>query len=258
MAGDLTTARGARDLAAAEQVPEDHPNPLVAENLGLVYDLASKLQRLGGVGPERGDLVSAGVRGLIQAARAFDPGRGLSFSTLAVARIRGAMLDELRRWDRIPRSVRQKERKVKAAEAILRVRLQRQPTAEETALELGMSSEELHAWYLDLARHMEEPLDDTPTTHVYDSGRPSGRAVADETADVIERIGRAEAISILERCLGELPQKESRVLALYYFEELRLREIAQVLGVTESRISQIRQAALGKLRSLLEQNGVEP
>lgn len=235
-----------------------HANPMVAENLGLVYDLAGKLQRPGGIGPERGDLVSAGVRGLIQAADAFDAGRGLSFSTLAVARIRGAILDELRRWDRIPRSVRQKERKLKASEAVLRARLQRQPTTEEIAAELGMSAEDVHAWHFDLARHMEEPLDDAPTTHVHDSGRLVGRAVADETVDVVERIGRAEAIAILERCVGELPERESRVLALYYFEELRLREIAQVLGVTESRISQIRQSALRKLRLLLEQHGVEP
>lgn len=240
-------------------LPDDlATNPMVQENLGLVYDLAAKLQRAGGIGPERGDLVSAGVRGLIQAAENFDPSRGLSFSTLAVARIRGAMLDELRRWDRIPRSVRQKERKIRTTEATLRARLHRQPTAEEVATDLAMTPDELHAWYLDLAQHMDEPLDAPPNPHVYDSVRAPGRQVADESQDVVERLGREQAVGILERCIRELPEREARVLALYYFEELRLREIAQILGVTESRISQVRHAALAKLRSLLIQHGVEP
>ncbi|MEQ1856941.1 MAG: FliA/WhiG family RNA polymerase sigma factor [Longimicrobiales bacterium] len=237
---------------------DEQANPMVVQNLGLVYDLAAKLQRSAGIGPERDDLVSAGVRGLIQAAENFDASRGLSFSTLAVARIRGAMLDELRGWDRVPRSVRQKERKVRAGEAALRARLHRQPTTEEVAAELSMSVEDLHGWYVDLAHHMDESLDESPTTHLYDSPRSTGRQVADGGQDVVDRLGREQAIGILERCIGDLPEREARVLALYYFEELRLREIAQILGVTESRVSQVRHSALAKLRSLLIQKGVEP
>jgi RNA polymerase sigma factor for flagellar operon FliA len=251
------TAKPERDSGPG--VPDEvAASPMVQENLGLVYDLVAKMQRTGGMGPERGDLVSAGVRGLIQAAEAFDASRGLAFSTLAVPRIRGAMLDELRRWDRIPRSVRQKERMIRASEASLAARLLRRPTTEEIASDLAMTADELHGWYLDLARHIDEPLDAAPATHPYDSPRATGRQLADETPDVIERLGREQAVGLLERCIHELPERESRVLALYYFEELRLREIAQLLGVTESRVSQVRQSALNKLRSLLIRHGVEP
>ena len=241
-----------------KRVEHGDGSPLVDENLGLVYDLASKFARSGGLGPERGDLISAGVRGLIQAAGTFDPSRGLSFSTLAVARIRGAMLDEMRRWDHIPRSVRQKERQLRASEAKLRAELHRQPSTEELAEELSMSPEEVHGWYLDLARHVKESLDESPVGGFYESRRPIGETLSEDGQDVVERIGREEAIEILQGCIGKLPEREAKVLALYYFEELRLREIAQVLGVTESRISQIRHAALKKLRSLLIQEGVEP
>jgi len=258
MAGDVSAKPRFEGISGSSGLPDDlASNPMVQENLGLVYDLAAKMQRGGGIGPERGDLVSAGVRGLIQAAENFDPSRGLSFSTLAVARIRGAMLDELRRWDRVPRSVRQKERKLRASEASLRARLQREPTTEEIATDLAMTADELYGWYLDVARHMDEPLDATPAGQLYDSTRGSGRQVADGSPDVIERLGKEQAVGILERCLRQLPEREARVLALYYFEELRLREIAQVLGVTESRVSQVRQSALNKLRSLLIQHGVE-
>lgn len=239
------------------EMTEEERERLVSENLGLVYDLVGKYHRSGGVGPERDDLVSAGVRGLIQAAHNFDPGRGLSFSTLAVARVRGAMLDELRRWDHTPRSVRQKERRIRASEAALRARLHRQPSAEEMSRELDMSPEQLHGWYLDLARHVGESLDDALGGRAYESVGAAAEILGQPGPDPIERLGREEAIRILEGCLHELPERESKVLALYYFENLRLREIAQVLGVTESRISQIRHAALKKLRSMLIQHGVE-
>ena len=132
---------------------------LVSDNLGLVYDLARKMSRFGGQGPEKEDLVSAGVQGLIQAANSFDPRRGLAFSTLAVPRIRGAMLDELRRWDQKPRSIRQKERDLKASETLLRKQLGRQPTPDEVANALGIGLEELHEWYLDMSLHDPESLD---------------------------------------------------------------------------------------------------
>ena len=245
------------DVPLAEGLATDQDR-LVTENLGLVYDLARKLERQGGPGPERGDLVSAGVQGLIQAARAFDPDRGLAFSTLAVVRIRGAMLDEVRRWDHTPRGVRKKERRIRASEAELHARLQRQPTPEEIAAELEMSPEELHRWHLDVARHVGESLDDSPSTRLHERRQISAEALVDEKSDVIEKLGREQSVEILQDCIRALPEREARVLALYYFEELRLREIAQILGVTESRISQIRHAALKTLRSMLIQSGVEP
>lgn len=233
--------------------------PLVAENLGLVYDAARKLARASGAGPERGDLISAGVQGLIQAATTFDPGRGHAFSTLAVTRIRGAMLDELRRWDHTPRSVRKKERQIKHAEGLLWAELKRQPTLDEIAESLEISSDELHTWYLDVSRHVEESLDRSPTKRPDEGGRLTvADVVADPTPDVVETLGREDTASILQDCIRQLPEREARVLALYYYEELRLREIADLLGVTESRVSQIRHGALKTLRSMMTERGVEP
>jgi RNA polymerase sigma factor for flagellar operon FliA len=244
--------------ADAVGLPPDVQGPLVAENLGLVYDVAGRLGRTSRQGLERGDLVSAGIGGLIQAARAFDPNRGLSFSTLAVTRIRGAMLDEMRRWDHTPRSVRKKERRIKATEAELQIRLRRQPSIKEIADELDVTPEVLHAWYLDLARHLGESFDDSPLARLYKSQETALDHRACERSDVTERLVREESIATLKECIRTLPQRQARVIGLYYFEELRLREIAQLLGVTESRISQIRHAALRTLRSLLVQAGVEP
>jgi RNA polymerase sigma factor FliA len=231
---------------------------LVSENLGLVYDTAKKLDRSGGAGPERGDLISAGVQGLIQAANAFDPGRGLAFSTLAVTRIRGSMLDEMRRWDITPRSVRKKERQIKACESELRALLQRQPTVREMADALEISVEDVHAWHLDMTRHVEDSLDETPSGRNDEGGRATVvEMISDGSPDASETLGREEAVQILGACITLLPEREARVLALYYFEELRLREIAELMGVTESRISQIRHGALNKLRVLLEEKGVD-
>ncbi len=232
---------------------------LVSENLGLVYDLARKLDQSGGVGPERGDLVSAGVQGLIQAATAFDPSRGLAFSTLAVTRIRGAMLDELRRWDQTPRSVRRKERQIRATEAELLSELERKPTPEELAGALDIDLEELHGWRFEMKRHVTDSLHES-SRGPSDASRP--RTVAETTPDdgpmPIDALEREDALRLLQECLRELPERDARVLALYYYEELRLREIAQLLGVTESRVSQIRHAALKTLRALLTDRGVEP
>lgn len=231
---------------------------LVSENLGLVYDLARKMSRFGGNGPERDDLVSAGVQGLIQAAHAFDPGRGLAFSTLAVTRIRGAMLDELRRWDQTPRSVRKKERELKATEASLRASLGRRPTPDELAYALGIEVEELHDWYLDMTVHEPESLDRGVGGRDEPGRRTTAETVPDPGQGAFEALGQAQSVEVLAECIQDLSERDRQVLALYYYEDLRLREIAQLIGVTESRISQIRHAALKTLRGMLSERGVEP
>lgn len=230
---------------------------LVQENLGLVYDAARKLDRSGGTGPERGDLISAGVQGLIQAAHAFESSRGLQFSTLAVMRIKGAMLDELRRWDRTPRSLRRRERELRTVESELRTRLGREPDPVELADALGVPAEEVHLLRADLNRFSEESLDRTTGGGEQGAGFSVAETTADEAPSIEEIVSHDETVEILAQCLEAMPERESRVLSLYYFEDLRLREIAQLMGVTESRISQIRQAALKSLRNVLEEHGVE-
>lgn len=245
---------------SAKPRPEDGDvdrDRLVSDNLGLVYDAAAKLDRSGGVGPERGDLISAGVQGLIQAAHNFDPKRGNAFSTLAVTRIRGAMLDELRRWDRTPRSLRRRERELRAVESELRVQLGREPDAEELGAALGVPPEEVHGLRADLNRYSEESLDRTSGGSEPGTGFTVAETTADDGPSVEDLVAHDETVEILAECLEQLPERESRVLSLYYFEELRLREIAQLMGVTESRISQIRHAALNTLRSVLKEHGVD-
>jgi RNA polymerase sigma factor for flagellar operon FliA len=257
MAERLTSGTPGKRAVGGNEADPTMADPLVSANLGLVYDLAARLSRGRSIGVELNDLVGAGVQGLIQAARAFDPSRGLAFSTFAVARIRGAMLDELRRWDRAPRAVRRKERQIKSSVASLRSKLEREPTQAEVAADLGVSLEDLYRWHLDLARHREESLEADPA-HVRDRRSEDVEGSEGDATELIERIGRSEAVQILQDCLTQLPEREQRVLALYYFENLRLREIAQLVGVTESRISQVRHAALAKLKSFLLERGVEP
>lgn len=232
---------------------------LVTQNLGLVYDLARRLSRTAGTGPERSDLVSAGVIGLIQAARAFDPTRGLAFSTMAVTRIRGAMLDEMRKWDRAPRSVRQRERIIKESKQALRLRLERDPSILELADHMSLPAERLQGWCDEIDRCFTESLD-TLVAGRADGGRDLAvqELVPDEgISDPVEELGRGQALEILREKLLELPERERQVLSLYYVEGLRLKEIAQVFDVTESRISQIRHGALRTLRSMMTLAGVD-
>lgn len=241
-----------------KSAPKKDVDRLVNDNLGLVYDVARRLDRSGGQGPERGDLISAGVQGLIQAASSFDPGRGLAFSTLAVTRIRGAMLDELRRWDTTPRSVRKRERQLRSTEADLKASLGREPTVDEVAEALDVSTEDIHGWRSDLNRHVEESLDHAPPARGEEfRGLSAVETTADDGPSVEDSVSDAQTREILMECIQSLPERDARILALYYYEGLRLREIAQLMGVTESRISQIRQAALKTLRALLSEHGVE-
>jgi RNA polymerase sigma factor for flagellar operon FliA len=235
------------DLVAREALLESH--------MGLVRHVALKLARSAGPGVETDDLVSAGVVGLIQAVESYEPDRGHAFSTFAVLRIRGAILDELRRLDPAPRSVRKKQRALQKSESSLRQSLQREPTAFEVASDLEIGVPDFHKWNDAVARtnvvSLHEPRTDDTTDTRFD-------VIADESGDEIEdRINRAEEVALLKSCLERLKDRERQVLSLYYFEGLRLAGIAEILGVTESRVSQIRHAAMTTLRSMLSLHGVE-
>jgi len=232
---------------------------MVRDNLGLVYDLARRMDRASGSGPERSDLVSAGVIGLIQAAQTFDRARGLAFSTIAVTRIRGAMLDEMRKWDQAPRSVRSRERIIKDSMHTLRARLERDPTQIEVAGHLAIAPEQLQSWCDEIDRFLTESLDmAVPGYSETGKDLEIQELIPDDGIDdVVDLLGRAQAVEILREKLMGLPERERAVLSLYYVEGLRLKEIAQVFGVTESRISQIRHGALRTLRSMMTLAGVE-
>lgn len=184
-----------------------------------------------------GDLVGSGVFGLMDAIDRFDATRGVKFETFAIPRIRGAILDGLRSLDWVPRSVRARSRAVQEAMARLESRLQRSPNDDELAEELGVSGEELQRWLSSIAVATVGPLD-----HVLVSGVDPGPQAVVEDAELRHTM-RSE--------VRNLPERERTVLALYYDEGLTLSEIGQVLGVTESRVSQIHTKAVLQLRSRL-------
>lgn len=199
-----------------------------------------------------GDLVGFGVFGLMDAIDRFDEDRGTRFSTFAVPRIRGAILDGLRSLDWVPRSVRTRSRAVQEAIARLEVRLGRSPSDDEIAAELGVATEEFQRWLANIAVATVGPLD-----HVVRSGAHL-RSVAEipasdpsPQADLEDRELRHSVRSELRR----LPDRERTVLALYYDEGLTLVEIGEILGVSESRVSQIHTRAVLQLRSRLVASG---
>jgi RNA polymerase sigma factor FliA len=202
---------------------------------------------------DEADLISYGLIGLINAIERFDLEREIKFETYAITRIKGAIIDELRSLDWVPRSVRARAREIERANAKLEHKLQRAPTDEEMALELDMSVQDFHDALLQISNSTVAALDELWSVSdssgdqvslldtLTDENAPDPAAVMDQT-DLKDRV--AEAIA-------RLPEREKLVVALYYYENLTLREIGEVLGVTESRVSQLHTKAVLRLRSRL-------
>ena len=197
---------------------------------------------------DTGDLVSAGVFGLMNAIDKFDPSQGFKFETYAVPRIRGAILDGLRALDWVPRSVRSRSRSVQDAIAQLEHELGRTPTDEELASELQISVEELEKWLADIAAGAVGPLD-----HVAMDNAP---AEADAHLQPGRAMEEGELREAMRTEISRLPEREQAILILYYEDGLTLSEIGDALGVTESRVSQIHTKAVLQLRSRLAAAGM--
>lgn len=223
---------------------------LLRDNLTLVHHVARQLARRLPANLDHDELVSAGTLGLISAMSAFDAGRGLAFSTFAVPRIRGAILDELRRQDHVPRSVRRKTRHIHAARSALSAALGRMPEACEIASALGVDLHTLWRWEADIEGAIRVPIDNS-ANHPREIGSSRLGVIPDPNHGIDELLGREQDVVLLREAITKLKAQERTVVALYYFEELRLHEISDILGVTESRVSQIRSAALAKLRKSL-------
>jgi RNA polymerase sigma factor for flagellar operon FliA len=217
---------------------------LLEQHLHLVRIVARKLAgRLGGA-VEVDDLVSAGTLGLVQALESYDLNRANSFATYASRRIHGAMLDELRRRDWVPRSVRSKARRLQQASGRIESVLGRAAAPREMAAVLEIDLPTYWSWCNTVDGAVQMSLDDVPAFC------PSGP----ETTfglDSLAALAREEQVEILAAALASLPERERQVLVLYFYEELNLREIASLLHLTESRISQIRSAGLARLRQTL-------
>ncbi|WP_233157447.1 MULTISPECIES: FliA/WhiG family RNA polymerase sigma factor [Amycolatopsis] len=202
------------------------------------------------------DLIQSGIFGLIDAIEKFEPERGLRFETYAMQRIRGAILDDLRSQDWVPRVVRSRAREVERALERLGGRLRRTPTDTEVAAELGITLEELRDLYSQLQLTSVVALEDLMA-----AGRESGSLVdtlpdddaIDPVAVLVDRDNRRQ----LAEAIAQLTERDRIVVSLYYFERLTLAEIGRVLGVTESRVSQLHTRAVLRLRArLTEQAGV--
>ena len=230
------------DLAAREA--------LLAEHISLVHHVSRQIHRRVSSDVELDELISAGTMGLIEALDRFDPTRGLAFSTFAVPRVRGAILDELRRIDHVPSSMRRRTRTLSTARESLRHELGREPMAEEVAGLLDLDLPALWKLEAEAEGTMRVALDGTGSDDGEDAPRPQAMAAEDHSS-VEDRITLDQETAILRETILRLSQQERTVLTLYYFEELKLHEIAAVLEVTESRVSQIRQKAVVKLRGEL-------
>jgi RNA polymerase sigma factor for flagellar operon FliA len=204
---------------------------------------------------EEADLISYGLIGLISAIERFDLEREIKFETYAIPRIRGAIIDELRALDWVPRSVRAKARQIERANVKLEHKLQRPPTDEEMAAELDMDMEQFLEALIQISNSTIAALDELWTVSdssgdqislldtIQDPGAPDPAKAADAT-DLKDRVADA---------IARLPEREKLVIALYYYENLTLREIGEVLGVTESRVSQLHTKAVLRLRSHLSE-----
>jgi RNA polymerase sigma factor for flagellar operon FliA len=203
---------------------------------------------------EEAELISYGLIGLISAIERFDPARGTKFETYAVTRIKGAIIDGLRSMDWVPRSVRARTREIERANAKLEHRLLRTPTEEELAEELHVPLAELHESLISISQSSIAALDE-----LWSVSDSSGDQVA--LMDTIEDPGAPDParefdVGDLEAGITEsiagLPEREKLVIGLYYYENLTLREIGEVLGVSESRVCQLHSKAVLRLRASMQ------
>ena len=242
---DTLSARPSRRNVAGAQAETDQVN----RYLPLVKTVVGRVQVSLPPHVDAEDLYSAGLLGLLDAIRNYDPKLGSNFENYARVRIRGAIFDELRRMDWVPRSIHRKARRVQLAVAQLEQRKRRAPTTAELAEELNLSVPEFNqlldevrpATFVCLDAAINPDSDDSPSHY---------EALADPNQlDPLDGVARREMAEQLAECLDRLPPTQKKVLALYYFEDMRLREIAEVFGLTESRICQIHSQAILTLKA---------
>jgi len=234
------------------------PNPelrekIIIEYAGLVKIVAGKLSIYLGHNVEYDDLVGYGTFGLIDAIDKFDYGKGVKFETYASLRIRGAILDQIRKMDWLPRTVRQKQKRIDAAYNKIESETGRLATDEEIAAELEISVDELDSWQAQTKAAGLLSLDDY-MEQGHEGGISSITDGAEDFHQPEQIYEKQEIRQILLETLESLTEKEKKVILLYYYEELTLKEISAVLEVSESRISQLHTKAIQKLRLKLGTN----
>lgn len=238
----------------ANQAPAntEERDRLVMAHLPLVKILAQRLSQRLPSQVEFNELVSVGVLGLIEAANRYEPALGVPFEAFARRRVHGAMLDSLRSLDWAPRSLRRLRRDVDSTIARLRVELRREPLESEIATAMNLSLEAL-------GRALEELRSlETATVRPLDAPGPDGEALIDVAVDPGDgpaiQFERGELRRRLAAAIQGLPERERQILSLSYEHDLTLAEISRVIGVSESRVCQLRSLAVSRLRSALKDN----
>ncbi len=200
------------------------------------------------------DLISYGLTGLISAIERFEPSREIKFETYAMSRIKGAIIDELRSMDWVPRSVRMKAREFERANAKLEHKLHRAPSDQELSAELGVTIEELQEHIQQISNSAVIALDELWSVSDSSGGQVSLLDTLEDpnAADPEKSYDAVNVKEQIAEAISRLPEREKLVVALYYYENLTLREIGEVLGVTESRVSQLHTKAVLRLKSRLQ------
>ena len=225
---------------------------LIARYLPLVRNVVDRIKLNVPAHVDADDLYSVGVTGLIAAVRKFDPEQGSTFASYAAMRIRGAILDELRRMDWCPRRARARSRKLKLAINEVEQRLGRAATDAEVCAALGLSEKEYQKWVEEA-----KPVTFIAIDQNTEGEEGEGASLHELLADDHDKTGRdnmekAELLQLLTQRIGELPDIPKKILAMYYFENMRLAEIAAVFGLTESRICQIHAQTILGLRGWIQ------
>lgn len=232
----------------------DLRNDIIMQELPQVQYIASRILERLPQQVELCDLVNAGVIGLLEAYRAFDPTKNAQFSTFAKFRIRGAILDSLRALDWGSRSIRRKAREITEATTQLESKLGRSPTSEELCAALGITLAALNEVQKDLSslfvvgQEVASSIEGADAVDLIEAS-PS---LWDNPFQIYQK---KEEMALLSKAVSELSEREQLILSLYYVEELTMKEVAEVVGVAISRVSQIHSAALIKLKALLENGG---
>jgi RNA polymerase sigma factor for flagellar operon FliA len=239
------TARMLRSVADRDR--------LVEQYLPLVRYVVARLPVTLPGSLDRDDFYSVGVMGLMHAASTFDPGRGASFKTFAYTAIRGAILDEVRKHDPVPRNRRDRLRKMERTNSQLYAELDREPTLAELAQAMGCSEQDLDEDLQALHTARTLSLDEQYGSDEEGSTTLANLMQAEDTRDPGDAADDRERLARLTKAIAELPETDRHVVVLYFHEQLFLKEIGTVLGVTESRVSQILTRATERLRLKLKE-----
>ena len=249
-AGSNSSSKRAGGYEIDRAISSEQRDRLILENLPQVRLIARRIHDKLPESVSLDDLVSTGVVGLITAVDNFDPGQNVKLKTYAEYKIRGAILDSLRELDWAPRQKRKKAKQIEAAICAAEQRLHRTPTEDELADQLGVSLDEYHEWLVEVRGVNIGSLE-------YVGGEEEGRDLLQFVSDTEEDwpsnlFERAELEKLLASAIAKMPEVERNVLGLYYHDELTLREIASVMNLHESRVSQLKSQAILRLRTYME------